>query len=73
MTDLLATCAEGENLFIESVCQTILRVQELLEILNSLSLLPERKRPFARFLVYVYMNTAGDKYSTGASELTDTQ
>ena len=26
VTDLLASCAEGENLFIESVCQTIYKV-----------------------------------------------
>ena len=69
MTDLLAACAEGENLFIESVCQTIFTVQELLKILNCPFLLPERKIPFARFLVFVYMNTAGDKYSSGASVL----
>ena len=31
MTDLLATCAEGDNIFIESVCETLLPFQELTE------------------------------------------
>ena len=30
VTDLLASCAEGENLFIESVCQTIYKVHVLM-------------------------------------------
>ena len=69
MTDLLATCCEGENLFIESVCQSVYSVEELLNILKESHLPPEHKRPFARFLVWVYMNTGGDKNQSGASEL----
>ena len=69
MTDLLASCAEGENLFIESVCQTVYSVPELLDILAEPYLPPERKRPFARFLVSVYLNTGGDKQQSGASDL----
>ena len=70
LTDLLASCAEGENLFIESVCQTIYSVEELLLILSHPRLPTERKRPFARFLIWVYLNTEGDKYQSGASNLT---
>ena len=70
MTDLLASCAEGENLFIESVCQTVFTIEEILNILNSTFLQSERKRPFARFLVSVYLNTGGDKHSSGAANLT---
>ena len=69
MTDMLATCSEGENLFIKSVCQTVFTVRELLHILSCSFLPPERKRPFARFLVWVYINTRGNKIQTGASEL----
>ena len=69
MTDLLATCCEGENVFIESVCQSVYSVEELLNILKELHLPPERKRPFARFLVWVYINTGGSKVQSGASEL----
>ena len=69
MTDLLATCCEGENVFIESVCQSVYAVEELLNILKEPYLPLERKRPFARFLVWVYMNTGGSKIQSGASEL----
>jgi len=69
MTDLLASCSEGKNLFIESVCQTVYTVDELLMILKEPKLPPERKRPFSRFLVWVYMNTGRDKFQSGASEI----
>jgi len=69
MTDLLASCSEGKNLFIESVCQTVYSVDELLMILKEPQLHPERKRPFSRFLVWVYMNTGRDKFQSGASEI----
>ena len=46
------------------------QVDELLEILSHPRLSPERKRPFARFLIWVYLNTGGDKYQSGASGLT---
>ena len=31
VTDMLAACAEGENLFIESVCQNIYGIEELVK------------------------------------------
>ncbi len=73
MTDLLASCSEGENLFIESVCQKVFTVEELLSLLNCPELPSERKRPFARFLVSVYMNTGGDKHSSGAALLAQSE
>ena len=30
--DLLASCAEGENLYIESICQNVMGISELLEV-----------------------------------------
>ena len=73
LTDLLASCSEGENLFIESVCQTIFSIDELLEIIRCEFIVAERKRPFARFLVSVYLATASDKFSSGASSLTSNE
>ena len=73
MTDILAACADGENLFIESVCQTVFSVGEILEILSDPGMSPERKRPFARFLVSVYMNTGGDKNQSGAADLEESR
>lgn len=70
VTDLLASCSEGENLFIESVCQTVFSIDELLDIIGSKRIAAERKRPFARFFVSVYLATASDEFSSGASSLT---
>ena len=30
--DLLASCCEGENLFIESICQNVMGISELLKV-----------------------------------------
>ena len=64
MTDLLASCAEGENSGTESVCRTVYSLEELVEILSRDSIPLYRKRPFTRFLVWVYMNPAGREKTT---------
>ena len=64
MTDLLASCAEGENSGTESVCRTVYSLEELLEILSHDGIPLYRKRPFTRFLVWVYMNPAGREKTT---------
>ena len=69
LVDLLATCAEGENRHIESLCQTILPLDELLRILNQSSVPPRLKRSFTNYLIWVYMRTAGTMVESGASEL----
>ncbi|KAH3809582.1 hypothetical protein DPMN_137955 [Dreissena polymorpha] len=69
MVDLLATCAEGENRFIESICQTIFKIPELLKILNNPNISDNLKRPFLRFFVWVYLNTAGGMIESGAGDL----
>ena len=33
--DLLASCAEGENLFIESICQNVIGIPELLWVIHA--------------------------------------
>ncbi|XP_019849951.1 PREDICTED: inositol 1,4,5-trisphosphate receptor-like [Amphimedon queenslandica] len=62
LTDMLAACAEGGDLFIESVFQNIFGIDDLIEIISS-ELPPNCKRPFLRFLTIVYMNTDGDNSS----------
>ena len=64
MTDLLASCAEGENSGTESVCRTVYSLDELVEILSHDGISLYRKRPFTRFLVWVYMNPAGREKAT---------
>jgi inositol 1,4,5-triphosphate receptor type 1 len=69
MVDLLATCAEGENRFIESMCQNIFSIETLLEIMNDPEISSTCKRPYVRFFVWVYLNTAGGKVESGAADL----
>ncbi|KAK3094787.1 hypothetical protein FSP39_006217 [Pinctada imbricata] len=69
MVDLLATCAEGENRFIESICQTIFKITDLLKILNNTQISDNLKRPFLRFFLWVYLNTAGGMIESGAGDL----
>ena len=55
--DLMASLCEGENLHHESVCQSMITIDELLEILNNKKLPFERKYQFASFFNWVYLNT----------------
>uniref|UniRef100_A0A1I8IDC1 Inositol 1,4,5-trisphosphate receptor n=1 Tax=Macrostomum lignano TaxID=282301 RepID=A0A1I8IDC1_9PLAT len=59
LVDLLATCAEGENRYIESLCQTIISVEEILCILNDPNVENHLKKPFLRYMFYAYMKTSG--------------
>ncbi len=60
---------QGENRFIESVCQTIFSVDDLVEILNDKTINNNLKRPFLRFLLWVYLNTAGNMVESGVVDL----
>ncbi|KAK6195492.1 hypothetical protein SNE40_000911 [Patella caerulea] len=69
MVDLLATCAEGENSFIESICQTIFKINDILDVLINKNIGDNVKKPFLRFLLWVYMNTASGMIESGAGDL----
>uniref|UniRef100_A0A2C9LYN3 RIH domain-containing protein n=1 Tax=Biomphalaria glabrata TaxID=6526 RepID=A0A2C9LYN3_BIOGL len=69
LLDLLAACAEGENLFIESLCQTILPMEDLLAILNNPSIDNVLKKPFLRCLHHVYMKSTGNVVDMQTSEI----
>lgn len=60
---------QGENRFIESICQTIFKIPELLKILSSQSINNNLKKPFLRFFLWVYLNTAGGMIESGAGDL----
>ena len=64
MTDLLASCAVGANSATESVCCTVYSLEELIAIIMYDDIPLYRKRPFMRFLVWVYIN-AGQERVTG--------
>ncbi|VDI71716.1 Hypothetical predicted protein [Mytilus galloprovincialis] len=68
--DLLALCAEGENMFIESLCQTILPMDDLLWVLNNSVIDNTYKKPFLRCLHHVYMKSMGPEgVDAGAGEM----
>ncbi|GFN95264.1 inositol 1,4,5-trisphosphate receptor type 1 [Plakobranchus ocellatus] len=69
LLDLLAACAEGENLFIESLCQTILPMEELLSVLNNPAIENALKKPFLRCLHHVYMKSTGSVVDMQTSEI----
>ncbi|XP_065924754.1 inositol 1,4,5-trisphosphate receptor type 3 isoform X2 [Magallana gigas] len=69
MVDMLATCAEGENRHIESICQTIFSIPELLKILTNERICDNFKLPFLRFFLWVYLNTAGGMIESGAGDM----
>jgi len=60
---------QGENRFIESMCQTILSVDELLWIINHLDIDCNFKKPFLRYFLWVYLKTAGSAVESGAGDL----
>ncbi|XP_076470932.1 inositol 1,4,5-trisphosphate-gated calcium channel ITPR2-like isoform X2 [Babylonia areolata] len=69
LLDLLAVCAEGENMFIESLCQTILPMEDLLAMLNNPGIDNVLKKPFLRCLHHVYLKSNGSVVDTQTSEI----
>ncbi|ESO91009.1 hypothetical protein LOTGIDRAFT_163525 [Lottia gigantea] len=69
LLDLLAACAEGENMFIESLCQTILPMEDLLWVLNNPAVENLLKKPFLRCLHHVYMKSNGATVDVSTSEI----
>ncbi|CAC5357472.1 unnamed protein product [Mytilus coruscus] len=67
--DLLAVCAQGENKFIESLCQTMLPIEELLWVMNHGSIDNIIKTPFVKFMHEVYLQFVGDIIESGAADL----
>ncbi len=61
---------QGENRFIESLCQTILPMEELLWVLNHESIDYNIKKAYLKYLHWVYMRSSGSFIDTGAGELT---
>ena len=61
--------SQGENRFIESICQTIFSIDELLEIITDENIDNNLKRPYLRFLLWVYLNTAGGMVDSGSADI----
>ena len=55
--DLFAICAEGENSFIESICQSIASIDILLDILADRNFSMRVKWPHVKYILSVYIQT----------------
>ena len=60
---------QGENPYIESLCQTILPVDEVIETLNDTGVDNNLKRPYLRFLLWSYLNTGVPAMESGILDL----
>ncbi|CAH1798283.1 unnamed protein product [Owenia fusiformis] len=69
LVELLSTCAEGENRFIESLCQSIIPIEEILWTLTHNKISVDIKKAYLKFLLWVYMRTSGSIVDSGAGEL----
>ena len=57
MTDILASCSEGKHAEVEAVCSTIYKLPEIIDVILCASIPLHIKRPFIRFLTWVYIKT----------------
>jgi hypothetical protein len=57
LTNLLATCCKGHNMFCENICQDIFTLEELVEILTDPQIPIKYKTPFAQILLECYLST----------------
>ena len=69
LTVVVLAMVQGENRFIESMCQTIMSVDELLWVINHPDVDSNLKKPFMRYFLWVYMKTAGSAVESGAGDL----
>ena len=61
---------KGENRFVESLCQTILPLEEIIWVLNHPDIANSTKKPYLVYLHWVYMRSSASFIDTGAGELT---
>ena len=64
-----SSCIQGENMFIESLCQTILPMDDLLMMLNNPCIENVLKKPFLRCLHHVYLKSNGSVADMQNSEV----
>ncbi len=55
---LLASCAQGSDSFIESVCTGVLRLNAILNVMIDADIDVQCKKPYMRFLLNVYLRTS---------------
>ncbi len=60
---------QGSGQYAESMCQTLMDMDELLDILSDPRIRFDHKIPFANFLTFGYMTSSRPAIQTGAIEL----
>lgn len=66
---LFASCCEGENSQIESMCRSIFSLDELIQTIQHPDILPLNKSPYISFLLWSYLNTAASAIEVGTDSL----
>eukprot|EP00053_Salpingoeca_punica_P017480 m.168492 g.168492 ORF g.168492 m.168492 type:complete len:2590 (+) comp17217_c0_seq4:243-8012(+) len=69
LMSLFASCAEGENKFIESMCQTLFTLDEMLDILSDKQFRSIDKTAYLHFFMWVYITTEGSSVELGTDRL----
>ena len=64
ITDLLASCAQGDNEEAQSVCSTVFSREELMSIITDKKISFHCKRPFMKFMMTVYKDYFFDFLTT---------
>ena len=62
-------CLQGAGQYAQSMCQTLMTMDELIAILNHDRINIKYKIPFARYLTYGYMQSSKSPIQTGTIEL----
>jgi hypothetical protein len=65
----LATCAEGENRLIEAMLQNIMSLDQVFHVLSDDKIHFDFKRPYLRFLIWVFLATAAGKSDSGVTDV----
>lgn len=69
LVELLAVCADGENKFIEALCQSAVPLDEVLEILKNDQVCLFSKQYYILFAHNVYLKTSSSIIDTGTANL----
>ena len=60
---------QGQNRYIESLCQTLLPLDEILDILNNEDVENILKQPVLHYLMWAYMRTARTPEESGMDDM----
>ncbi|XP_074653546.1 inositol 1,4,5-trisphosphate-gated calcium channel ITPR2-like [Tubulanus polymorphus] len=67
LVELIATCAEGESRFIESLGQKFVPTDHIFWVLNNEQVAKNLKIPFLQYLLNMYLVTSSSSMSSGAA------